>query len=639
MKFTANQNEVINQINGPVLVVACPGSGKTTTMLGRADHMIKSGIPADKILVVTFTKSAADEMKERFRAKYENDKVTFCTIHHLCYAVVRQLTGMTRDNILPQWKQYAYFREYFGTTVDYNEKVNFIQKLTKAISYVRNADMDPGKYESELTTKEGPINLLRIMNDFQLWKQQQKLVDFDDMLCQCREIFKTRPAVLEYWQDTFPYVIIDEFQDTNIIQADIFYMLAGKYQNICVVGDDDQSIYGFRSANSSIMLDFNKTFPDAKQFFLDTNYRSGKKIVNAAERLIRNNKVRFDKKFEAARPENGKISFYRAGEADKVGKVKLVHEIVKQIIVTGDSYDDIAILYRMNASAINFVSFFENRNIPYQVKDNIPDIHGTFPFVDIKTYWELTKRLDKGLIMKVLNHPSRFLKAEAFKDCDNTKESFYKSARIYARSEREEDRMVRELDRLFRLITMLKGTSPVKFCKILLNGYYLDWVDDYSNFMKVDGKMIRESLKLLQDEAEYFTTMADWISYAEEYPALIAEKSKAKGGVTLSTFHGAKGLEWKHVIIIDADEEVTPYKAAINNEDDKPEEMEEERRMFYVAMTRAKNDLHVVSGNLLTTSRFIYEAGIQKYLVTDNDEDQDTNNKDQEYSRLLASSY
>lgn len=600
--FTMAQQEIINQVNGPVLVIACPGSGKTTTMLGRTHHMVECGVLPRQILVVTFTRNAADEMKERFMKQYGRMGVTFCTIHHLCYAVIRKRWGFNIDNILKEYEQYSYFREYIKNKVDYNDREDFCKKIISEISYVKNSRKNPYAFESVCHIKNEAIDFGRFYDDYAAWKQKHNKVDFDDMLLQCLDILKDYPAELEYWQNAFPYIIIDEFQDTNIVQADIFYLLASRYKNICVVGDDDQSIYGFRSADSSIMLNFNKEFPDTVQFHLDTNYRSGRSIIDAASNLIENNVVRFSKDFVASRTDQGLVESHNFQTGTEM--VNFLIENIRKLRSSGIPYEKMAVLYRVNRSAVPVIPLLENEDIPYHMKDSVPDIHHEFFFWDVRTYYKLTTDPETGDILKILNHPSRYLKRDDFANCQPTEKDFLDQAdRLYGHGWNSADKK-EKISRLFRLIRRLKGKSPEEFVRLLFNWEYDEWIEQQAAYMKRDVETVKASYQLVKEEAARFKDMEEWLRYADEYSAMLRRKAREKDGVTLSTFHGAKGLEWDSVFIIDANEGITPSKHAETRED-----MEEERRVFYVAATRAKNDLFILSSK--TPSIFIKEMGIK----------------------------
>ena len=297
MNFTEEQNKIINQIEGHVLVVACPGSGKTTTMLERVNHMIKTGISPSEILVVTFSKAAAMEMNTRFAKKYGNYPVCFATIHSICFSILRKQFNLSAQNIIKEWEQIKHFKQLLKSDIPKAYVDDAAKYIISTISSARNAGLDPLKVHDTITFAGTEIIFAPLYNSYVKLKKDTGKIDFDDMLIMCRDLLKQKPLVLVQYQEMYKYIIIDEYQDTNIIQAQIFYMLSERYGNLCVVGDDDQSIYGFRAADSSIMLNFKKKFPDAKRFSLSTNYRSGRKIVHHAELLIGKNKVRFRKKF------------------------------------------------------------------------------------------------------------------------------------------------------------------------------------------------------------------------------------------------------------------------------------------------------------------------------------------------------
>lgn len=590
MVFNDEQLKIINQIDGPVIVVACPGSGKTTTVLERTNNIIKSGIDPNKILVVTFTKNAADEMKTRFEERYDAKGTVFCTIHSLCFGILRKYEGLDAQNILKEWEQYKYFKEYFKNVVDQSDMDSLCERIISEISYVTNAKLSSLEYKSACKTKEGDLDFHRCYQDYQNFKKQIGKIDFDDMLVKSNIILHSDAEELNYWQDSFPYICIDEFQDTNIIQSEIFYLLAEKYNNLCVVGDDDQSIYGFRSADSSIMLNFEKSFPNAKRFTLSTNYRSCKNIVEEAGNLISHNNVRFDKEFKAYNDKNGIIVKKKMEDIDERGTEYIVDQIRKWK-KDGVPYEEMSILFRINKIAVPLISALLDEDIPFKTKEAIPDIHKEFFFWDLKHYYALAE--GKGTmndLLSILNHPTRFLKKTDFEKVD--KPNRFKMLAVCEKYRGQGQRyytMKARINDLFDTLELLKGKTPVQYVKIIYTYEYKKWMEDFIEFIHRDERNVMTSFEQVQNEAINFETMEDWFKYADEYGKILQEKRNAKEGVTLATFHGAKGLEWEKVIVYRTDKDMTPYKLAVTDA-----EIEEERRMFYVAITRAKNELQLL---------------------------------------------
>lgn len=630
MNFTDEQKQIINQIDGPVIAVACPGSGKTTTILERVNHMIETGIDPKNILVVTFTKNAADEMGTRFKARYKDCDVHFSTIHSLCLCVLKWYYGYENYIILPDEEKYKHYEELLKDRVDNADIRSVTEKILSAISYIKNAmiSLEEAKMLN-LTELQAGLKLEDIYPEYESWKRSINKRDFDDILIDCDTLFQTKPDILEQWQDLYKYIIIDEFQDTNKIQARIFYKLADKYKNICVVGDDDQSIYGFRSADSTIMLNFDKTFPDAKEYFLSTNYRCDKNIVKAADNLIRNNEIRFDKAFLTHSQNDGIIKhkhFTTSAEqiASLVRSIEARHKI-------GVPYEDMAILYRVNKTAMSIAPFLKNNHIPFNIKDRVDDLHKEVFFHDVKTYWRVVNNQGsledyKGILLR----PTRYFRASDFNQWLNESmlPANYRDMEdiLLTRSTQileEEVRYIKQgnafnmddqikkarnaharrksqLISLFTVLRSLENQNPSNFVRILLNDRYREWLGDYCKYKNRDVENVLLLFDQLKKEARNFDSMEDWFEYAKGYNNYMKERIGAKDGVTVLTFHGSKGLEWSDVYIVEANEDVTPYAKAETDS-----EMEEERRMFYVAATRAKHQLLIYSSE--KPSRFIEE--------------------------------
>lgn len=592
MQFTEDQLKVIHQISGRVIVIACPGSGKTTTILARTQHMIEAGIAPDKILVVTFTKNAAVEMKERFQKQCQQVGTVFCTIHSLCFSVLRHHDNLDARCILKEWEPYKFFRDLLSDDVAYEDMEAFSRTVLSDISYVKNARLNPAAYEVQYRTKNGKVDFSVYYHKYEDWKKQQGRIDFDDMLLMCHHIFTQDKQELELWQEMYPYVIIDEYQDTNIIQSEIFYMLSGKHGNLCVVGDDDQSIYGFRSADSSIMLNFEKQFPDAKRFSLDTNYRSGKEIIREAGNLIGHNHTRFPKDFKAFHSYKGRVLKHRCPTSEDA--VEYILDSIETARNKGLPYEEMAVLFRMNKQAVPVIAAFLEAEIPFHTNDTVPDIHKEFFFQDIRHYYALANDMEdqKRHLQFVLNHPSRYLKKTDFANCEPTEEKMLQQIKRLCITQGKYEEKAEQLRGLFRLIRSLRGCAPSEFVKRLFNFRYEAWVEEYAKFMHRDIDNVLTSYEQVKKEAGQFKTMEEWLTYADAYAEMLREKKEKKEGIALSTFHGAKGLEWQKIFILDADEGITPHKKAVSDA-----EIEEERRMFYVAITRTKDELDILYRN------------------------------------------
>lgn len=584
-KLNERQQEAVNSIKGQILVISCPGSGKTTVIIERCKQMVDSGIRPSSMLNITFTKSAADEMEKRYSETYGNEGVSFSTIHSYCYTVLRKEYGYSRDDILKESEKWTYVSKMLYRKVAPGEMDETTKNVFNEISYVKNQELPVSLFYPESCEKS---LFEQIFNGYEEYKRQEKKLDFDDMIIKCRDLFRSHPGVLQKWQETCQYITIDEYQDVNKIQAEIFYLLTGKNGNLFVVGDDDQSIYRFRAADSSIMLNFPKRFPECHTICMGTNYRSCKDIVSISDRLIRNNQQRFNKDFIAFRKDPGAI-FLQKYKNTGIQTKKVCEEIFK-LHHNGIAYEEIAILYRVNSLNLPIITEMMQMNMPFYTTEQPKSIHNDAIFLDIMAYYRLSKGIvNKGDLQRILNKPSRFLKADYFRDCIFDKKELLNACNVIPDQRNRENTKSRIIDLIFD-IEALKNLSPVDLITQICKMGYKEWLKDYAAFRGKTPEEIYTVLDALLSEAAEYDTMEDYLLYVKQYEARLQEirKSKSKKGVCLSSFHAAKGLEWKCVFVINVNEDVTPFIKAQTMS-----ELEEERRMFYVAITRAKDMLYL----------------------------------------------
>lgn len=601
--LSEEQKAIMEQTDGRMIVVACPGSGKTTTMLERIHHMIADkGIDPNEILMVTFTKAAAMEMQLRFEHKYPADgKVCFATIHSICFGILRQEFHMTGNNILKGWQQMKHMKEKLVDCVDKQDLEDAATYVLGLISSARNAGLDPYKTYQDVPFGGRSFAFAPIYKSYERMKAAENKIDFDDMLILCLRLLKSNAEALRKYQNMFHYIIIDEYQDTNKVQANIFYLLSKEHGNLCIVGDDDQSIYGFRAADSSIMLSFRKKFPDAKRYDLSTNYRSGSKIIKYADYLIKKNDVRFKKKFRAGQEFEGEL--YLGDYKDISKEDDAICKWITQNQQNGIAYKDMAVLYRTNKEAISLLPLLKKKEIPISIKENPGDIHSHFVFDAVASYYHLAKDFDgeritadgREYFRKIINCPNRFLKIETFKNCDLSKESIRECTNRYFKTVDynpwQSGRMKEALEDLKIMLNRLKGKSPMEFMQILMKKEFEEWVHDSAEYRKMsisNAECIMEDIKA---EGSSFQTMEEWMDYVGEYKEFLETCGNNPEGVRFSTFHGSKGLEWEHVWIRNVTDGNVPFYKTV--EENGKSGIEEERRMFYVALTRAKRDVNL----------------------------------------------
>ena len=603
-RLSAEQMKIVSKVDGQMLCVACPGSGKTTVIVERVHHLIESGISPDSILVITFTKEAAKQMRERYERKFGNTTVFFGTIHSLCFSVIKKAYHYTAGNIILEREVYSFFYSILFHKVRTDNINEYIRNLIGEISYIRNRGIRPEDYTPEHSRKG---DFCRAYADYQEFKQQNCKIDYDDMLWLCLYVFTRMPDELAFWRERYRYVMIDEYQDTNRIQAEIFYTLAGTDGNLCVVGDDDQSIYRFRAADSRVFLDFPQKYPAAEKFYLSTNYRSCPEIIAGAGMLIANNRQRFLKRFRGSRTEKGEMLVIRSDrEAGCIPVIRKLSELIKE----GVALDQMAVLYRTNSQGHPVAARLLKMNVPFYCTEPLYDFHRDFIFGDIMAYYRLANGIAvEGDIQRVLNRPNRFLATKDFEKCRFELPSLLEAC-SNARNQYQAKCRVREM---YMDIQRMKGADTRNFFRNLELIGYMGYLRSHAAWSQKDPAALKEMYELLKNEALQFLTMEEWIDYTKWYAAMLQEKQKQDGrdGICLSTLHAAKGLEWKCVLIIDATDDVYPHGKAASDED-----FEEERRLFYVGVTRARDRCYIFTTSesdlKSTPSRYLYEMNLLK---------------------------
>lgn len=584
IKFNEAQQQVIDTTEGTVLVISCPGSGKTTVLIHRIKKLIENGVNPNRILVTTFTVAATADMMSRL----QNIGIHFPvrTIHSLAYHIAKRnksdLSVISEDQKVMFFQQYIH-ANYKDSLAKSSELDNVIREIIGLISYAKNTDSDPTKNKPELCEQEEYIDCYYAYEDS---KNKNNKVDFDDCLIQARNILRTDQEALAYWQNQFDYIMVDEYQDTNRLQAEIFTLLAKEHRNLCVVGDDDQAMYSFRGADSSIMLDFEKMMQPCTKIVMDTNYRSKPEIVKRADALIKHNKSRFEKKLKAAR--SGEAIVQKVITEDSIAQAKNIVDKIKEAHKSGVPYEEMAILYRTNAQSAALVLEIMKQNLPFHTNDAIKDPHSSIMFADIKRYYQIVS--GKGTskdFLGVCNRPSRYLSNKVFLGV-----ACNEGEQLLACSKANNPNFARKnIEKFWNDIESLKAANtPAEFMRYLdrLIGYG-DSLSGIAKFSNQDPRVLDIQYSFLLEESSKYDTMEEWFADADDMKNKLKTQKKniEKSGVCLSTYHQAKGLEWDTVFLADCLQGLTPHKNAKTDA-----ELEEERRMFYVAFTRAKNAVY-----------------------------------------------
>jgi DNA helicase-2/ATP-dependent DNA helicase PcrA len=600
----AQQQAVIHK-DGPLLVLAGPGSGKTHTLTCRVRYLIEEyHVNPSEILVITFTKAAAKEMKERFlrMTKSGTTKVSFGTFHAVFFQILKLAYGYRAENILREEQKYQFLRDSIHkANLELDDEAEFMSDIAGEISRVKNERADLAEYQA--TTCNTAI-FKKIYQDYDNRLRRSNLIDFDDMLVYCYELLKERADILGAWQRKYRYILVDEFQDINQLQYDIVRLLAAPEDNLFIVGDDDQSIYRFRGARPRIMLNFEKDYPQAKRVVLDTNFRSGAAIVRGAGKVIVHNRDRFSKEIRAAHDEGFPILTHQFPE--RAQENECIIEKIETYVQRGGSYADIAILFRTNTQPRQLVEELMSAGIPFRMRDALPNIYDHWIAKDIFTYIRMAagsrKRSD---FLQIMNRPKRYLGRE----CLEEEEISWEALLTWYDDKPWVCERIEKLRSDLAMVARLSPYGAIHYIRNIIG--YEEYLKEYAGYRNRKPEEFLEVLDELQTLSRGFQTFGEWSEhiahYRQELAAQAREQAQNMNSVCLSTMHSSKGLEFRIVFIIDANETVMPHKRAFLEED-----LEEERRLFYVAMTRAEELLYIFSVKKLYNkkverSRFVEE--------------------------------
>ena len=654
MDFNKAQMTALEHRDGPMMVLAGPGSGKTTVITHRIKRLLEAGVDPSGILVITFTKAAAAEMKERFLrlAREEDEKrrkagkkddhlpkngwslhrpeksqqsaaearqraqgagnsleaagsrVSFGTFHSVFYHILKWAYRFPAGNVISGEEKRQYFKKFLDESgMEVEDEAEFISAIINEISYVKGERLDLKYYYSQNCPEEW---FKKLYDGYDEMLEQTGKIDFDDMLVMCHELFTERKDILAAWQKKFKYILVDEFQDINLLQYQVVRMLALPENNLFIVGDDDQSIYRFRGSKPEIMLGFQKIYPQAKIVNLEVNYRCEPPIVEAAMRLIAHNEERFPKKIRAGKSGKQKVRFQYFEDCYKENA--FLAEDIRQTVQNGVPLSEIAVLFRTNMQPRALMEYMVSANLAFQTKDRIPDIYEHWIARDFFTYIRIAQGSDsRADFLSIMNRPKRYIGRDSLPD---ETVCFDEWMKLYE----EQPWIAERIEKLWYDLKHLSRLSPYAAINYIRRGIgYDDYLAEYAEYRNVNKEDFYEVADEILASAKGYRTFEEWFAHIEEYrqelKRLAQEKRRNQNAVTFATLHSAKGLEFTKVYLIDVNEGVMPYKKAVLKQD-----VEEERRLFYVGMTRAKESLTICSvkkmrGKEVELSRFIKEAG------------------------------
>ena len=613
MKLNRGQDEAIKHGNGPCMVLAPPGSGKTLIVTERTRYLIEeSGVRPDQILVITFTRYAAREMKERFErlTAGKNYPVTFGTFHSIFYGILKCAYGIGANNLMSEKESSVLLQEVLDqtnieSTPEVEDEEELVRELLREVGMVKNGLCHLKDFHSKYLTQD---EFAEVFRSYEHQKKELKKFDFDDMLVQCYALFRKKPEILQGWQKRFQYILIDEFQDINRVQYEVIRMLAAPRYNLFVVGDDDQSIYGFRGAKPELMLYMKQEFPSLRTISLTVNYRSTEFITGAAARVILHNDTRFYKRVQSFRGRGQNVHVQEV--LDEQEEAQYVTEEIQKKLDQGIKPGEIAVLFRAAVQARMISEILSEHRIPFEMRDYVSNFYRHFIVKDMMAYLQLAAgKRDRSLFLTICNRPLRYL---ARNSMENRQVNFEDLRKFYC----DKDWMLDIIDQFDVDVRMMKNMAPYAAIQYIRKKIgYDDFLKEYAEKHQISWKQLMDVMAELEERSKNFKSYDEWeihiAKYTQELEEQQAKARKIKGErenkVQLMTIHSAKGLEFEDVFVIHANEGEIPHQKA-----EKKDEIEEERRLFYVALTRAKNNLCISyitqkNGNSIKPSRFVEE--------------------------------
>lgn len=606
-KLNEPQREAVYHTDGPLLILAGAGSGKTRVLTHRIAYLIEErNVNPWNILAITFTNKAAGEMRERVDSLvgFGSESIWVSTFHSMCVRILRRFIDRlgydNRFTIYDTDDQKTLMKEVCKK-VAIDTKVFKERSLMSAISSAKNELILPDEFELNVGGDFAKLKIAKVYREYEAQLKANNALDFDDLLVKTVQLLQTQPDVLENYQERFRYIMVDEYQDTNTVQFQLVRLLVGKYRNLCVVGDDDQSIYKFRGANIRNILDFEHEFSDACVIKLEQNYRSTGNILNAANRVIANNKGRKEKTLWTANGE-GELVHLRQFDTG-YDEADFIAEDIKKEVRAGASYNDHAVLYRTNAQSRLLEEKFVAMNVPYKIVGGV----NFYARREIKDLLAYLKTIDNGMddiaVRRIINVPKRGIGLTTINRIQES--AAERGLGFYETLMAPElipgiGRSAAKLDSFAALIEYFKGLTGQMSITDLLREViektgYMESLDSED---KEDAQARKENIDELINKAAAYEEAAEdrdepaTLSAFLEEVALVADidsLDEEQDYVVLMTLHSAKGLEFPHVYLAGMEDGLFPSYMTITSDD--RDDLEEERRLCYVGITRAEQEL------------------------------------------------
>lgn len=622
LKYKINLNEqqklAVLHKDGPAIVLAVPGAGKTTVLISRTAHLIfKHNIKPENILSITFSKAAARDMKNRFSSIFGHSigsRTVFSTIHSFAYSIVKDYGQMTKTPYIliegdeSLTNKSSILREIYRKVNNAFINDDKLEELQSTISYVKNMMMDAAEF---VNTNNNVINgFINIYNLYENIKKENNYIDFDDMLTLAYDILKSNPNMLNKYRSRFKYIQVDEGQDTSKIQNEIIKIISHPNNNLFVVADDDQSIYGFRGAVPDELLNFNKIYPNAKLFYMEENYRSSSNIVYVCNEFIKKNVYRYKKNLTTSNLSNRPITIVKVKDQNQQYRYLVDNFLKKQC------YYNSAVLYRNNLSLIGIVESFTRHNIPFYIRDCKMNFFNHWVLKDIVAFFNVAlDPNDKISFEKIYYKMNRYISKNAINFVLESKDSktVFDLLLEFPEFQYFQLENIKKLSREFKQLSRKSPYEGILFIENELE--YIDYLKDNCKTLGYSFESIKSilsNIKIIANETKLIPEFLERLNALEKH-IQESKYNKDKNAVYLSTIHSAKGLEFEEVYIVDLVDGEFPSASTIEDYEQgifKP--MEEERRLFYVGMTRAKTHLDLITMDFINNekaenSRFIKE--------------------------------
>ena len=609
---TAQQRAVCHE-TGPMLVLAGPGSGKTTVLLCRISRLLERGLAKpQEILALTFSKAAAEEMKSRFENLNGASGVSFGTFHSIFFRILRSRYGWNVEQIFQEEERRSILRNSIEAEKwDIPDLEEYISQFFSQLSLMNSELEQPNRF----TPTGMPVEEFRkLYRAYEGYKERHEKLDFDDMLTQCYQLLCEDAAVREYWQRKYKFILVDEFQDVNQAQFACLQILAEKHQNLFVVGDDDQSIYAFRGARPDFLLHFPTLYPAAKKVTLNTNYRSTERIVNLAERVIGNNEVRFVKNMKGIGEAGDKVTFFLAEDAAK--EAAHIAEKIGRLLDEGVPLTEIAVIYRTNLQGGAFARELYKRGIPYDLRDNSGNVYEHWVAKDLLAYLLLAENEESdSALRRILNKPKRYIGKDLLAEAETMPYTLLRSFFVCPSLKGWQEENLENLRIDLNQIRKRTPYDALKYIRKVIG--YDEYLEEFAAYRRTSAQVLQEIADEIMETAKDCADVRSFREQLERLSLQMKEQSRKKGqkrnGVALMTMHGAKGLEFRAVFLPSLVEGIVPHEKGMDT-------VAEERRLFYVAMTRASEKL-CLSAILQRyekerkPSRFLAEMGLDAEMA------------------------